>query len=106
MSLFWIVGAILTLQVPPPQSAEKLSADLRREHRAIQEAEAAKLKELADRLQGKGDSKGDQEVRSLIPAALPADGPTHFVPLPEVIPAPAKGLANVPAAGPPTAPWR
>jgi hypothetical protein len=93
-----VIGAVG--QIPPPETAAERSAPLRQESRAIREREAARLGTVADGLEARGQAKEAEAVRVLIEPAPPADGPTRFVPLPEVIPSGALGLANVPAGRP------
>jgi len=106
VTLVWVVGAVLVLQVPPPNSGASPATELRREARALREQETGQLKALAERLRARGDSAAVAEVLARVEPARPAGGATRFVPLPEVVPAPAKGLANVPARGPIDAAWR
>src|SRR5512144_2865255 len=93
----WVLAIGAVGQIPPPETAAERSAPLRREFQAIREREAARLSALADGLEARGQAKEAETVRGLIEAAPPPDGPTRFVPLPEVIPSTALGLASVPA---------
>lgn len=82
----WMVGAALVMQVPPPQEATARGVELRRQRQAIRGREAEQLKALADRLVEGGRRKEADAVRARIEPAPPPDGPTRFVPLPEVVP--------------------
>lgn len=79
-----LVALTLTLQVPPPTSGLDAGRDLASESRALIAKEAEALKALADRLTDRGETKGAEEVRKLMPR--PVDGPgTRLMPLPDVV---------------------
>jgi hypothetical protein len=84
-----MVGLALALQVPPPSSASTPSADLGRARRGVLMVETMQLSALASRLETSGDREAAEEVRARIEPSPSADGPSRFVPLPEVVPAPA-----------------
>ncbi len=108
VSPMWMLGMALTLQVPPPDSATELSAEHRRAYRAILARESAQLNLLADRLSPKDRAEGADVLRSLVQQAAPTGRASRFVPLPEVVSAPAqgRGLANIPAGGEAPASWK
>ncbi len=83
----WMVGAALVMQVPPPHATTARGAELRQERPAVHDREAEQLQALADRLARGGQRKEADEVRARIEPAPPPDGPTRFVPLPEIVPA-------------------
>ncbi|HEV3164406.1 MAG TPA: DUF1570 domain-containing protein [Isosphaeraceae bacterium] len=93
-----VLGFVLLVQIPPPQAASELASALRAERQALRAKETAQLEAVASRLDTEGKKPDASEVRSRIEPAPPLNGPTIFKPMPEVI-APARGLANVPAAG-------
>jgi hypothetical protein len=95
----WMLGLAFVVQVPPPAGMEGGAAALRAERRAILDRESAQLGALADRLAREG--KGDQAeaARGRIEPPPPPDGSIRFVPLPELVPARGKALANVPVEG-------
>jgi hypothetical protein len=106
VGLCWMIGLTLAFQVPPPQAAAEESASLRAERRAIRDREAAGLEALAGRLAAAGKEAEARAVRDRIEPTTPAEGPTRFVPLPEIVPPKGRpgGLANVPADRPAAAP--
>src|SRR5262245_56932910 len=93
----WMLGLALWGQVPAPPAAGDGAAALRAERRGILDREAKQLSALADRLAGEGHADEAAEGRGRIEPADPAGGPSRFVPLPELVPAGGRGLANVPA---------
>jgi hypothetical protein len=104
-----VISVSFLAQVPPPNAAAALSADLQRAHDEILEREAAALGTLADHLKGQGNTAAADEIRSRIARSAPSDAASRFVPLPDVVPSSkrGKGLANVPARpAPAAAPWR
>ena len=80
--------AILAMGAAPPP-APVSSAALRAELRAIRGIEASRLREIAAGL----PPAEAEEILGRIEPEPPKDGPTRFVPLPEVVPAP-KGAAH------------
>jgi hypothetical protein len=86
----------LVLQVPAPNATAQASARLHDEYSAILDGEAKELKSLIDKLAGGQEKEAADELRKLLPQPAGSDGATRFVPLPEVVPAPAQGLANIP----------
>lgn len=83
-----LIGVLLMLgQVPPPGVGPGAAAELEVEKRSIVANEGAELKRLAERLAQEGDQAGAQRIRERMPRPLDPDGPTHFVPLPELVPA-------------------
>src|SRR4051794_36848246 len=95
----WLIGFAITVQVPPPGASAAESGELQQVRQAIRERETAELRALADRLGAAGRRAEADAALRLIESAPPVEGPTHFIPLPEVVPARSKGqgLANVPA---------
>ena len=77
-----LLAALATGAAPPPGPVS--SAALRAELGVIREREAARLRALAA---GLGAEEAGR-VLGWIEAGPPKDGPTRFVPLPEVVPAP------------------
>jgi hypothetical protein len=91
------LALLLTLEVPPPDLAERPSAAIRREWQTVREQEAARLKSLADRLAGQGQSAAAAAVRAKMEPMPERDGATRFVVLSKVDTPGAKGLANIAA---------
>ncbi len=89
MTCTWWLAALLflPLQVPRPFSGEDVSRELEAARRSIVERESAGLKGLADRLAAESKADAAPAVRSRIPRPAEPDGPTRFVPLPNVVPA-------------------
>jgi hypothetical protein len=84
---WWITGlVIVSFQVPRPSSGEETSRALHAAHRSILEREASELKSLAERLTRDGQAEAAGAVRARLPRPVAPDGPTRFVPLPDVIP--------------------
>ncbi len=91
---WWLAGLMfLPLQVPRPFAGEEVSRELEAARRSIVEREAAGLKGLADQLAGEGKADAARAVRSWLPRPAAPDGPTRFVPLPDVVPASPAGKA-------------
>src|SRR5581483_7312967 len=88
--------AALLVQVPPPDAAERASRSLHDRFEAIRAQEAGALEAAAKRLEAAGSGTEARSVRERIVPEPPKNGPTRFEPLPEVVPAPAEGLANRP----------
>jgi Protein of unknown function (DUF1570) len=80
-----LVGLLVWGQVPPPNLGADASRELEAARRSIVTNEAAQKKGLAERLAKEGDIAGDQRVRARIVGPADPDGPTRFVPLPEVV---------------------
>ncbi len=106
IALAGVFAVAMALQVPPPDAPEKEARALHREERAILDREAARLTALADRLAKRGENDAAAEVRRDLPLPARADGASRFVPLPEIVPARGKGLANIPAGTPAPASWK
>src|SRR5947209_19926740 len=84
---WWITGLVIVSgQVPRPSSGEETSRALHAAHRSILEREASELKSLAERLTRDGQAEAARAVRARLPRPVAPDGPTRFVPLPDVIP--------------------
>jgi hypothetical protein len=91
-----LLASALILQVPPPDAARKQGDDLRQRRQVILDREAADLSALAVKLASGGEADAAAEVRRHLPPPPQPDGPTRFVPLPDVVPARTIGLPNVP----------
>jgi hypothetical protein len=103
----WILGLTLALQVPSPSAAEDQAKALRAERQTLRERETAQLQGLAERLSKQGQAGVAKEAAAAVEPAPRPNGPTRFVPLPEVVPAaPGQGLANVPPQASPAAKGR
>ncbi|MFI5386236.1 MAG: DUF1570 domain-containing protein [Fimbriimonadales bacterium] len=83
--LGWVVGLWLLAQVPQPLPGTDAAQALEDAQRAIIEREAAELSSLAGQLAGQGETGAAQQVRASIPLPAQPNGPTRFVPLPEVV---------------------
>ena len=89
----WLLATLL--QIPPPLAGAGPSTEFRARRDAIAARERARLGSLADRLRVEGKAAEAARVAPG-PAGAPApDGSDRFVPLPEVVPAPPKGLSSV-----------
>jgi hypothetical protein len=90
---------VSVLQVPPP--APSLSTDAARELEAVRVAtlsrEDTELSHLAEELQRCNDSAAARQVQERLGRRRAPDGPSRFVPLPEVVPAPGATPANAPS---------
>jgi hypothetical protein len=85
-AICWLAALlVLPLQVPRPSSAEEASRELHAAHRAILQKEAASLNAMADRLHRDGDAEAARTARARLPRPSPPDGPSRFVPLPDVV---------------------
>jgi hypothetical protein len=83
---WWLVGLLVVAgQVPRPLTGEEVARELEAARRTILAREGTDLGELADRLVRTGDMQAAQEVRGRLPRPVAPDGPTRFVPLPEVV---------------------
>ena len=81
-----LIGVLLMLaQVPPPATGSDPARELEVARRSIVASEAAELKSLAERLSRQGDRVGANRIRERLPRPVDPDGPTRFVPLPEVV---------------------
>jgi Protein of unknown function (DUF1570) len=87
MSNFWWLAALTTLplQIPRPSSAEDAARELHAAYRSILEAESIGLKGLADQLDRSGDAEAAGSVRARLLRPPAPDGPTRFMPLPDVV---------------------
>jgi hypothetical protein len=95
----WLAALLLLpLQVPPPSSGEESSRDLHSAYRKILQKEAASLSDLAERLARDGDAEAAEAVRARLRRASPPDGPSRFVPLPDVVARSAPGKPDAPSA--------
>src|SRR5262245_9347343 len=84
----------VALQVPPPSDVSSLE-QLKKAGQAIEAREVKALETLAGRLADKGQSREASEVRRALPRPRTRDGACRLMPLAEVIPARAGGLASV-----------
>jgi hypothetical protein len=82
-----IVVLSLLGQVPPPQVGAGAAHEMETARRAILAIEGRQLKDLAERLAEEGDQAAAQQIRDRLPKPVDPDGPTRFVPLPEMVPA-------------------
>jgi hypothetical protein len=94
----WLLGLTAVLQVPEPGIAEDRSAGLRAEWESIRAQETKSLQALADRLTKENQPAPAKQIRALLDSQKEEEGATRFRPLADVVPANARGLANVPAA--------
>jgi hypothetical protein len=78
------VGIFLVAQVPPPTLGDGGPGPLEKAWRAIVVKERTQQLELSGRLAAEGDAAGSKRVREQVAEAGDLDGPTRFVPLPEV----------------------
>jgi hypothetical protein len=99
-ALSCFISLLISLQVPAPLPGTAEAGSLNREIGSIHATEAKELEKLASELAGKGDSQAASEIRRLIPRKHERDGPSILRPLPEVSPAPEKGLASVSSSKP------
>jgi hypothetical protein len=72
-------------QVPPPSAATDVARELEAARRSIAARERAQTEALAERLVAEGAAAAAQRVRERVPRPVELDGPTRFVPLPEVV---------------------
>jgi hypothetical protein len=80
-----LVGLWLLAQVPPPSPGTDAARELLDAQHSIIAREAAELTQLAGRLAAQGDSAAADKVRACLPRPVHPDGPTRFMPLPEVV---------------------
>jgi hypothetical protein len=92
----WLAATVLVLQVPPPVLEGRAAAELESAQRAIIARETAELEKLADRLAGEGAAEAASQVRLRVPRPTAPDGPTRFVPLPDVVAARPAGADRSP----------
>jgi len=76
----------LLVQVPPPNLATKVTAELRHEVRSVLSREAVLLRSLAGRLIDNGNNNAYSYVCKYFTSPPDADGASLFTPLPEVDP--------------------
>ncbi|MDR3634157.1 MAG: DUF1570 domain-containing protein [Isosphaeraceae bacterium] len=105
MTNLWPIAVSLVLQVPAPGAGEVITAELVRARSAIEQRERTQLLQLAEQLRSRGETEASAEVAALAAPANATDGPTRFLPLPEIDSAAieGRGLANVPTAPGPMA---
>ena len=81
-----LIGVLLILgQVPPPALGADPARELEASKRSVIAAERAQLERLAERLLNDGDRAGAERVRERLPRPVDPDGPTRFLPLPEIV---------------------
>jgi len=80
-----LVSLLLLGQVPPPALGTDVARELKATRRSIEANEAAQIKVLAETLATEGNSKAAQRVSDRVAKPVDPDGPTRFVPLPEVV---------------------
>jgi hypothetical protein len=97
-ALTWVVGLIVALQVPPPHADAAEARSLNEAVRAIRERERREVEKLSQQVAGKAEPRALAEIRELVSPRNPPEGTTRLLPLPEVSPAPEKGLASVSSA--------
>jgi hypothetical protein len=94
-SWWWLVGLLVfPLQVPRPSSSTDEARELEAARRSILVREAAELSGLAGRLAGQGEPQAAEQVRAQLPRPVAPNGPTRFVPLPDLVAPPAAGTAQ------------
>ena len=81
----WLAGLCLLLQVPPPAQGAETGQRLEAARRSIILREAAELGALADSLARGGKPDAAKLVRAQLPRVELPNGPTRFIPLPEVV---------------------
>jgi Protein of unknown function (DUF1570) len=72
-------------QVPRPALGAGAGRELESARRSIVANEAAQLNDLAVRIAREGDQAATQQIRDRLPRSVDSDGPTPFVPLPELV---------------------
>jgi hypothetical protein len=87
MTTSWslLLGLGLLLQVPPPASPAEAAQKLEAERRSIIARETAELATLVGELVQQGKLDAAKLVRAAIPRPELPDGPTRFMPLPDVV---------------------
>jgi hypothetical protein len=94
----WLLALAIGGQVPPAFHLvdPRAEAALKEERQTLIDGESKRLAQLAEKLAAAGKTEEAANVRKEIEPAEPKDGPSRFVPLPEVVPAAKPGLASVP----------
>ena len=87
MSCAWCVVGLLTVlnQVPAPDAGEEMGRELEKARQAILTREASELTKLADQLSARGEARHAAEVRERLPRSPLPNGPSRFVPLPDIV---------------------
>jgi Protein of unknown function (DUF1570) len=81
-----LIGVLLLLgQVPPPALGSNPARELEAAKRSIISVEATQLENLAERLANDGDRAAADRIRERVRRPVGTDGPTRFVPLPELV---------------------
>jgi hypothetical protein len=80
-----IVVLFLLGQVPPPATGTGAARELEAARQRIVANAGSQLKALAERLATEGDQTAAVRTRERLPRPVDPDGPTRFVPLPEVV---------------------
>ncbi len=81
----WLAGLCFLLQVPPPAEGTEPAQKLEAARRSIIARETAELNELAALLVRQEKTDAAALVRAELPRRVTPDGPTRFMPLPEVV---------------------
>jgi hypothetical protein len=92
----WLVGMLLVGQVPSPSAASDVAHELEAARRSIAASETAQINAIAARFIAHGNSKAAERVRARLPKPVDPDGPTRFLPLPEVVAARKEGTGGDP----------
>jgi hypothetical protein len=88
MACLGIIGVLLILgQVPPPALGAGPAGELDDAKRSIIAVERAQLQGLARRLAHEGNRLAADRISERLPRPTDPDGPTRFLPLPEIVPA-------------------
>jgi hypothetical protein len=88
MACLGIIGVLLILgQVPPPALGAGPAGELDDAKRSIIAVERAQLEGLARRLAHEGNRLAADRISERLPRPTDPDGPTRFLPLPEIVPA-------------------
>jgi Protein of unknown function (DUF1570) len=80
-----IVALCLLGQVPRPALGAGAGRELESARRSILANQGAQLKNLAERVAREGDQAAARRIRDRLPSSVDPDGPTRFVPLPDVV---------------------
>jgi Protein of unknown function (DUF1570) len=80
-----LAGLFFVLQVPPPSAGSEEAQKLEAARRSIIAREASELNALARELARQEKNDAANLVRAELPRPLLPDGPTRFMPLPEVV---------------------
>ena len=94
-----LIGLWVLLQVPAPTAGADLAQKLESQRRTILMREAADLSGLAGELAAQGKTEAAKRVLSELPRRESKDGPTRFMPLPEVVEPRNKAQAPTKPAG-------